>query len=208
MSILVKPYEISIWEDVWHQELNEGEGAFVEERLCVIGSDRMEAPSRVIKPKLVRNINGTKTLTFEMYKKYLDTTTGLLVDNPYISLLQSERKVKLLYNNSWYDFLIKNISESSRSHLCTYSLEDANVNELSKNGFDFIFDNDLSNNFGTLPELATKVMLGTDWEVESEAIVQKIEEPVVHLILNSDIKAYWILDQQKFIDETPEEKPY
>jgi hypothetical protein len=35
MSILVKPYEISVWED------DSVEGKFVEKRICIIGSDQM-----------------------------------------------------------------------------------------------------------------------------------------------------------------------
>jgi hypothetical protein len=35
MSILKKPYEISVWEDVWDNDKNK----FVEKRIAIIGTD-------------------------------------------------------------------------------------------------------------------------------------------------------------------------
>jgi hypothetical protein len=35
MSILIKPYEISVWDDVLQN------GVFVEKRLGIVGSDKM-----------------------------------------------------------------------------------------------------------------------------------------------------------------------
>ena len=35
MSILTKPYEVSLWDDVWDGS------CFKEKRLCVIGSNEM-----------------------------------------------------------------------------------------------------------------------------------------------------------------------
>ena len=37
MSILKKPYEISVWEDEWEPS----SGKFIEKRIFVIGSDKM-----------------------------------------------------------------------------------------------------------------------------------------------------------------------
>jgi hypothetical protein len=114
MSNLIKPYTISVWDDVW-----EGD-KFVEKRLGVIGSDKMMAQCRAIEPNLTRNVNGSKKLTFKMYHKYIDTMTGEEVTNPFSKWLISERKVKLYYEDKWYDFVIKNIVENSSTHLYTY----------------------------------------------------------------------------------------
>jgi hypothetical protein len=167
MSIIKKPYEISVWDDVW-----EG-GKFVEKRICVIGSDKMESQSRAIQPNFTRNTNGTKKFSFKMYKKYIDTTTGEKVTNPFSEYLISERKVKLKYKGEWHDFIIKNIVEDNSTYLYTYQLEDALVNELSKNGFGVILDEKKMNNIGTANELAARVLEETDWTVgaNSEAFV-------------------------------------
>jgi hypothetical protein len=55
-----------------------------------------------------------------MYKKYIDQVTGQKVTNPFVDWLVNERKVKLFYDNEWYDFIVKNISETSTDYLYVY----------------------------------------------------------------------------------------
>ena len=121
MSILKKPYEISIWEDEWN------ESEFVEKKLGIIGSDTMQFQGRAIEPNLIKNVNGVKKFSFKMYHKFVDTVTGEKIDNPFADWLISERKVKLKYDGEWYDFIIKNVTENSTNYLYTYQLEDALV---------------------------------------------------------------------------------
>jgi hypothetical protein len=116
-----------------------------------------------------------------MYKYYTDTMTGEKVKNPFIDWLISERKIKLKYGkhinseglevDTWYDFIIKDISENSSNYLYTYQLEDANVQELSKNGFGVTLDAALMNNIGTAAELGAYVMEQTDWSVDGDVTV-------------------------------------
>ena len=191
MSILTKPYEISVWDDVW-------DGAkFVEKRLGVIGSSAMNAQCRVFSPNLTQKTNGTKELSFQLYKRYIDNITGKEVSNPFYDWLVNERKVKLQYDGKWYDFIIKNIQENSSTYQYTYKLEDALVQELSKNGFSAEFDDSLMNNSGTANELAERVLVETDWEVSenSEAFVEGIEEALIYLRTESALKAYQVIDQ-------------
>jgi hypothetical protein len=121
---------------LWDSE----QGKFVEHRLGIIGADTMETQSRAIEPNFTRNVNGVKKLTFKMYARYKDSITGEDTKNPFVDWLISERKVKLFYDNEWHDFVIKNIVENSSSYLYTYQLEDALVQELSKNGFGVTLD--------------------------------------------------------------------
>lgn len=196
MSILIKPYEISVWEDAWES------GKFTEKRIAVIGSDKMNAQCRAINPSLTRNVNGLKTFSFEMYKTYQDIVTGEKTENPFIDLLTNERKVKLYYEGLWNDFIIKNVTENSNSHLYSYTLEDAFVNELSKNGFNVEINAELRNNLGTAQELASYVLKDTDWTVSewTEAFVQTNEEALVYLttppLLDDANSVYHITDQQ------------
>lgn len=193
MSIIKKPYEISVWDDIWDGD----KGKFVEKRICVIGSDKMESQSRAIQPNFTRNTNGTKKFSFKMYKKYIDTTTGEKVTNPFSEYLISERKVKLKYKGEWHDFIVKNIVEDNSTYLYTYQLEDALVNELSKNGFGVILDEKKMNNMGTANKLAATVLDETDWTVskDSEAFVQTVDEALVYLVTTEDIYPKHILDQ-------------
>ena len=194
MSKLISPYELTVWDDVWNSETSR----FDERKLALIGSDSMDSQARAIEIQLTENTNGTKKLTFKMYKRYIDTETGELVCNPFSELLYNERKIKLYYKNEWYDFIIKNVSEESEKYLCSYQLEDALVQELSKNGFGIVLDAQLQNNSGTAKELATRVLAETDWEIdkESETFVQTVEESLVYIKTTAPIKAIHVLDQK------------
>lgn len=189
-------YEISLWEDRLVPKSEIGGNIipehYEEEKICIIGSDTMTSQARALEPKLVRNINGTNKLTFKIYYTYIDNETGEKIQNPFISLLTNEKKVKCKWGDEWYDFIIKNIQEDSNGKTITYSCEDLYVNELSKTGFNLIFDQELNNNQGTAQELAKKVLEGTDWTVDidnSDHILQTIEEPLYRAIVNQKFEA-------------------
>lgn len=219
-------YEISIWEDFFvpaetEQQLD---GSYIvkspsyydERKLAIIGSDTLESQSRAVEPKLVRNANGTNTLTFKMFYHYVDNITGEEVDNPFIELLTNERKVKCFWKNKWYDLLIKNVQEDSSGKSITYTCKDQHIEELSKNGFNLEFDTELENNIGTITELATEVLKGTDWEVvKGDILPEKLEEAVYEIInpyagedgaqkvifegFDADGNIYQIKEGQKFL---------
>lgn len=189
-------YEISLWEDRLVPESGTGENIipehYEEEKICIIGSDDMTSQARILEPKLVRNVNGTNKLTFKLYYTYIDNETGEKVQNPFISLLVNERKVKCKWEDHWYDFVIKGIQEDSNGKTITYTCEDLYINELSKTGFSLEFDQKLNNNQGTAQELAKKVLEGTDWVVDtnnSDHILQTIEEPLYRATLTQNLDA-------------------
>jgi hypothetical protein len=96
-----------------------------------------------------------------------------------IGKLSNETKVKLYYKEDWHDFIIKNISEDTKSHTCTYTAEDQHICELSKNGFDIILDRGLGNNIDTCPNLAAQILAGTDWVVgPCDVNVESYTEPM------------------------------
>lgn len=174
-------YEISLWEDYVVAAAAPVPEHFEERKLVVIGSDTMTAACRAYEPKLIENINGTNTFTFKMFYTYRDEQTGEKRQNPFLSLLVNERKVKVHWKNRWYDLVIKNIQEDSSGKSITYTCKDLFINELSKNGFNLEFDNELENNQGTVAELGARVLEGTDWQLDvagSDSIKQEKEEPV------------------------------
>lgn len=193
MSILKKPYEISVWDDIWDPD----DKQFIEQRICTIGTHNMESQARVFDPVLTRNANGVKKFSFKMYHTYTDRITGEKTRNPFTDLLVAERKVKLKYgkyedsdgevHDCWYDFIIKNIQENSADYLYTYQLEDALVQELSRNGYSITLDEQLGNNVGTAEELGRRVLAGSGWEVanESETMVEKVNENLIYLKVKS-----------------------
>lgn len=186
-------YEISLWEDILKEEVKDVNGEvtvpahYEEEKICVIGSSSMTSPSRAVEPRLVQNVNGTNTLTFKLFYTYIDNETGEKVQNPYISLMVNERKVKCFWEDEWYDFVVKGIQEDSAGKSITYTCSDIFINELSKTGFNLEFDADLNNNQGTARELAAEVLKGTDWMIdECDIIRQTVEEPLFEATVKDD----------------------
>lgn len=168
-------YEISVWEDYFVPASGSMESHYEERKLCVIGSNTMTDGSRALEPNLVLNVNGTHTLTFKLYLSYIDTITGERIDNPFVKLLVNERKVKAYWDNGqedvndkWYDLVVKDISEDSDSNTITYTCEDLFINELGKSGFELNFSDEANNNQGTIYELATAVLDGTDWQLDEK----------------------------------------
>ena len=183
-EILKKPYEISIWED---RLIVDGEDSYYQEiKVAVIGSDTMEAPNRVYSPVLTENVNGEVTLTFSLSYRYYDEMVGDFVVNPFAAYLVNERKVKLWYNEKWYDLIIKECEEDSEGKVFSYTATSAFVQELSKNGYGITFSTDLNNNQGTIIELAEKTLKNTDWEVDkanSDLLQQMITEPIYRCVV-------------------------
>lgn len=190
-------YEISVWEDYFVPASGSTESHYEEKKLCVIGSNTMTDGSRALEPNLVLNVNGTHTLTFKLYLSYIDTITGERIDNPFVKLLVNERKVKAYWDNGqedindkWYDLVVKDISEDSDSNTVTYTCEDLFINELGKSGFELNFSDEANNNQGTIYELATAVLDGTDWQLDEENtdhLLQTQEEALYEVtITNTD----------------------
>lgn len=185
-------YEISVWEDQLIAEtIKDGIAIpehYEEQKIAIIGSDTMTAPFRALEPKLVQNVNGVDTLTFKMYYTYIDVETGARESNPFIKLLVNERRIKCKWKNEWYDLVIKGIQEDSNGKAITYACKNLFINELSKTGFNLVFDNELENNQGTAQELGEKILEGTDWSVATEGqdvIQQTIEESLYELTITA-----------------------
>lgn len=164
-AVLHDSYEVSIWNDVY----NTSAKRFTEEKIAVIGSNTMTSQTRIIDPTLTENTNGTKTLTFSIYYRYIDYMDGVEKINPFIKLLIVERKIKLHWKDEWYDFIIKNRVESSDKHSFIYSCESLAANELTKTGYHLEFDTELANNTDTVWHLAQTVLEGTDWRINESA---------------------------------------
>ena len=184
---LIKPYEISVWED---KLIQDGNGyKFIENKIAIIGSDTMVGMNKVYDPVLNKKINGEKTLTFSLKYKYLDPySENEEVINPFVSFLVNERKIKLHYDGEWYEFVIREHEESSDGYEWTYSCEDAFVLELSKTGYNIEFDAELNNNQGTAEQLARKTLKDTEWQIgKGDNLRQLIAEPIYNGVVSTNL---------------------
>ena len=182
-ELLNKPYEISVWED----KLTQDGSGFEEQKIAIIGSNTMSGPNKVYDPVFNKKANGEKTLTFSLKYKYFDPySENDEVINPFAVLLVNERKVKLYYDDEWYEFIVKDHTEASKEYTWTYTCTDAFVLELSKIGYNLEFSSDLNNNQGTAEELTQKTIEDTDWKLGGTSVgKQLIEEPIYQATLRS-----------------------
>lgn len=177
---------------IYHSLFTEEREYFKENKIAVIGSEKMSTPYRAINPIFTQNTNGTSSLSFSMYSKYYDEDMETLVDNPFIKYMVNERKIKLKYKNKWHDLVIKNVSESSENYKFDYIAKDLFINELSKIGFNKTFQTELMNNTGTAIELGNEVLSGTDWKIDeenSDVLLQTMEDVLYKATLIYEITA-------------------
>ena len=113
-------YEISVWNDVYDSNLER----YVEEKIMIIGSDTMTNQNRALEPNLKSNVNGTNIFNFYLYYDYVDNHTGERVKNPFVNYLTNERKIKVYWEEKWYDLIIKQIVEDTSKHTFEYNCED------------------------------------------------------------------------------------
>lgn len=179
-TTLHRPESIKIGDFSWYSL---GYSYFEENKIAIIGSDTMTAPFRAISPVLTKDINGSNTLTFTLYTHYYDEDINDFVINPMLSHITNETKIKLKYDNKWYDFTVKNIEENSEDKTHNFTCTDMFIDELSKTGFNIVLDNELQNNQGTITELAEKVLEESDWELgQCDILTQFIIEPLYELV--------------------------
>ena len=187
-QILQRPYEISVWED----RLVADKEYYEEIKIATIGSSTMTAPHRAYNPILTKNVNGEIRFSFQIAHRYFDEVLGQIVTNPIEKYLVNERKVKLLYGDKWYDFIIKNCDESTDGDVFTYELTGLFVNELGKVGYNTVLANELQNNFGTIFELGATAVKDTDWVIDkenSDIIQQYVGEPLYRFIAGGAVTA-------------------
>lgn len=178
--------------------------SFYDERqIAIIGSNTMSSPARAVEPYFTQRVNGEIILNFSIYYRYYDEEIGKIVNNPFTNLLCNERKVKVkLQRNKylepeWYDFVIKDIQEDSESGMFTYTSTGLFVNELSKNGFELIFDAELESGQGTVESLGRAALEGSDWQFDdsSDIMVEKNIEVLYAITLNKEIKCIKTIDK-------------
>lgn len=184
-------YRLSLWQDELENNL--------ETMITPLASSEVKAPNRAYNLILKRNINGQKSLSFEIFMKYYDIDSNKLIDNPLASFICNEKRLKLYYNDNWYDFIIKSVEENSDKYTMTVNATDLFINELSRNGFEIELNQKLFNNQGTAAELGEKVLQGTDWSInldECDTLIQTNEEVCYECTLESSIE-----DVQSMLDK-------
>lgn len=210
----ILPYEVSLWED-YHS----GDD-LTERRIGIIGSSEYKAPVHIFEPKLTTKVNGTTEFEFKICYKYRDEQTGALVDNPWCDYLVNERKIKVKYDNKWYDLVLKDVTKQTKEYIYTCRASDAHVQELARNGFNLEFAPELENNYNNIKELGDAILSGTGWEVseeKSDNIYQYENEVLYGVTKNMSVDFTWTeivknadgsFSEQSHISSMPTENVY
>lgn len=172
-------------------KIEEAEYYLKDKKMFIIGADTFNEKQAAQNIQLKRSIKDVTTLTFSLYDRYFDRDAQAFVENPYIPYLKNESKLRLFYDNEWYDFTITNIQENRMvEHKIDYTAKDSNVLELSKIGFNKTFNTELDNNIGNINELTQKTIDGLNWlldEEKTEKIQQWTEQPIFYGYLKKSL---------------------
>lgn len=160
MAIQKHPYELSIWGE----ELI-GEGQKREWKILIIGAHDMNYEGKATSIKLVRKINGTNELSFQMPDKFFDSKIGDYIQNDFAKEVFAERKLKLYYKDKWYEFYVKTVKENKnfKSFMKTYTCTDSFIDELARNGYGITFDEELYNNVEEIGTFSKEILEDSIW---------------------------------------------
>lgn len=203
----INSYELSLWEDTFVESRveNQLEGQvvfpayFEENKKLVIGSSDISFEGKSFNNILIKNIDGTTTLTFSLVSKYIDNSTGEFIKNYLVDELCNESKIKIKYKDNWLTFLVKEIIETKDGEIFiyNYTCQDYFINELQKTGWDLSFSTEDENSFGTIEELSNKILNqdSPDWIIEeSEVLLEEILDNLYSAKINFDINYYSFID--------------
>ena len=161
-----------------------------EDKILILANENMDLfLGRIYNIHFIRNIDGTKSVTFEVPKYYDDLLTGERKSNEYLDYLHLKTKLKLHYRDEWYTFLVNSKEEKKSRSGIYYSFEanDLAQEELSKIGYTLNFTADPETielcGAGTAKELTERILVNSGWEyneVLTNANMQEYEEKVVY----------------------------
>lgn len=209
MGLIKFPYELSVWQEKMV------DGKQKEYMSAIIGAHDMSFLGKATSPVLVRHINGTSSLSFSMPSKYFDSQLGEYVHNNLVDLIKSESKIKLFYKEKWYEFLVKKITENKKfkAIMYNYSCQDSFIDELSRNGYDIVFDPSINNSVEELGIFTEEVLNDSAWDYDPsynigdfteykeqrfyKIPVKQFERPLYGYLVNLEIDYSMFLDEKQ-----------
>lgn len=165
MAVIKREYELSVWDE----QLN-SDGTKQEKKGAIIGAHDMTYLGRATNIKLRREIKGTNTLTFDMVQKFFDPEQGKYVKNELIDYLYNEKKLKLNFDGQWFEFYIKSINEKKefKSITKSFTCQDSFIDELSRTGYEIMFDEELYNNVDEVSPFMETILEDSIWDYRAD----------------------------------------
>lgn len=165
MSVFKPPYELSVWDEKLDSTYKK-----IERREDTIAAQDMDCLGQASNIKFDTNLNGTHNLSFQIPDGYYDSKTKEFIHNEFVDNLYNEKKVKLFYDDEWYEFYVKSISDEKHhnNYIKTYTCTDSFIEELSRNGYGIIFDEELYNNVEEVGTFTREILEDSVWEYRPE----------------------------------------
>ena len=134
----------------------------VEEKVLILSNTNMTYEGRARNCMLTTGLR-TNELTFSLPYKFFDTIKKDFIINPFVSQVKEESIIKLKLENEWFDFVVKEITETreNTTKIYQYRCVDLFIDELSRQGWSLTFNEE--NGMGTIDEIVPKILEDSDW---------------------------------------------
>ena len=134
----------------------------VEEKVLILSNTNMTYEGRARNCILTTGLRNNE-LTFSLPYKFFDTIKKDFIINPFVSQIKEESIIKLKLENEWFDFVVKEITETRENAIKMYQYRcvDLFIDELSRQGWTLTFNEE--NGMGTIDEIVPKILEDSDW---------------------------------------------
>ena len=170
-----KKYSIFLYESVY----NENTQLFEDRIIAEIGSRDSSFEGKAYNVELTRNLDGTKTLNFELARYYFDVIKGIKIQNELVDLLVNKCKIQLdleehgEMKSFFFSVNERKDVEEDGIFSYSYSCNDLFIEELSKNGYGISFTEE--DGLGNIHDLTKKVLKNSDWQYDEEKTGKLVE---------------------------------
>lgn len=165
MAIQKHEYELSIWSE------RLTDNGVEEHKQQIIGAHDMSHLGRATKVHFRKLLNGTHVLTFEMPTKFFNSELGQYVQNELLENIFNEQKIKLHFQDKWYEMVVKNVTENKnfKSIMKSITCSDGYIDELSRIGYDIQLDPELNNSVNEINDFMDVILDNSStWQYKPE----------------------------------------
>lgn len=214
------PYSLELWEEHFIEATSSVPAHWDESRVVFLGGDSMDYPGKAYDIRFTQDVYGELKLEFSIDGIFTNTIGGAVEKNYLIDYLFSEVKIKLKYDNKWYDFILKDITET---HNQTFTLNCSCISlassELSKIGYEikFTLDDNTGNAVQDAHSFMDAILKDTEWEYAEAGtqevvkdlrsdLIETVEEIAFLYEINQDIDAYDFSFNNGILQKEPHSK--
>ncbi len=165
-----KNYQILLCESFYENE------TFIEKPVCEVGSSTSTFSGQAFNVEFYTKIDGTHELTFNLPRYYYDEYTGKRIKNDLVELIVNKSRLELTRTSrdgepKTFYMVVNSRKDKEEKGVFSYeySCGDAYIEELGKNGYGVVFDDDVEGNgLGDIHHFARVIEKSSGWEYDEE----------------------------------------